>query len=343
MTMAGALINITDAGRAALVAPGNTGTDAHRIVEIGLSTGPFDATDRTLRKLPNELKRITTFGGDNVAADTIHVTLRDDTPDQYKLYGLGLYLENGVLFGVYCQKAEDGPIMEKSPAALLLLSADMQFVTIDAAQLVFGDATFTNPPATTERQGVVELATNAETIAGTDAQRAVTPAGLAATIGRAIAGKSDKGHKHEIPDIDGLQSALDTRLGTNARAYSAGRLFFGGADCLFNWHGLGGQPQWVWGGNSPDNMYVWNPSNFSVNYANSANACNWANAAGSVNGVGNPATAGAQCQKSDRAHYFGTVNGQVHLPDPWCIDGLEDPMNARFGEIRIYGCWYRNQ
>ncbi|MFM0185028.1 phage tail protein [Paraburkholderia nemoris] len=178
--MAGALINITDAGRAALVAPGNTGSNAHRIVEIGLSTGLFDATDRTLRKLPNELKRITTFGGDNVAADTIHVTLRDDTPDQYKLYGLGLYLENGVLFGVYCQKAEDGPIMEKAPAALLLLSADMQFVTIDAAQLVFGNASFTNPPATTERQGVIELATQAEVNTGADDSRAITPKTAAA-------------------------------------------------------------------------------------------------------------------------------------------------------------------
>uniref|UniRef100_UPI0038BA76F5 hypothetical protein n=1 Tax=Paraburkholderia nemoris TaxID=2793076 RepID=UPI0038BA76F5 len=178
--MAGALINITDAGRAALVAPGNTGTNAHRIFEIGLSTALFDATDRTLKKLPNELKRITTFGGDNVAADTIHVTLRDDTPDQYKLYGLGLYLENGVLFGVYCQKAEDGPIMEKSPAALLLLSADMQFVTIDAAQLVFGNASFTNPPATIERQGVVELATQDEVNAGADNSRAITPKTAAA-------------------------------------------------------------------------------------------------------------------------------------------------------------------
>ncbi|MFM0642062.1 phage tail protein [Paraburkholderia metrosideri] len=178
--MAGSLINITDAGRAALVAPGNAGTNAHKIVEIGLSTAVFDATDRTLKKLPNELKRIATFAGENVAFDTIHVTLRDDTSDQYKLYGLGLYLENGVLFGVYCQNAADGPIMEKSPAALLLLSADMQFTTIDATKLVFGDASFTNPPATTERQGVVELATQAEVNAGTDDLRAITPKTAAA-------------------------------------------------------------------------------------------------------------------------------------------------------------------
>lgn len=37
-----------------------------------------------------------------------------------------------------------------------------------------------------------------------------------------------------------------------------------------HWNGQGGQPTWLWGGNDASNMYVWNPSNFSVNYANSA-------------------------------------------------------------------------
>jgi hypothetical protein len=38
----------------------------------------------------------------------------------------------------------------------------------------------------------------------------------------------------------------------------------------FHWSGQGGQPYWLWGGNSVEDMYVYNPSNFSVNYANSA-------------------------------------------------------------------------
>lgn len=177
-------ILITDAGRAALVAPGNGGTSAHQVAEIGLANAPFVA-DKGLTKLPNELKRITTFGGANIAPDTIHATLKDDTADQYSLYGFGLYLENGVLLAAYGQAT---PIMEKSPAALLLLSTDMQFATIDATQLVFGDASFLNPPATTERQGVVELATQAEVDAGTDDTRAVTPktvAGKYAPLARA--------------------------------------------------------------------------------------------------------------------------------------------------------------
>lgn len=38
----------------------------------------------------------------------------------------------------------------------------------------------------------------------------------------------------------------------------------------FNWSGQNGQPTWLWGGNDGTNMYAYNPSNFSVNYANNA-------------------------------------------------------------------------
>lgn len=43
-----------------------------------------------------------------------------------------------------------------------------------------------------------------------------------------------------------------------------------GTAMTFNWSGQGGQPTWLWGGNDGTNHYVYNPSNFSVNYANSA-------------------------------------------------------------------------
>ena len=36
------------------------------------------------------------------------------------------------------------------------------------------------------------------------------------------------------------------------------------------WMGQSGQPNWLWGCNDGGNMYVWNPSNFSVKYATSA-------------------------------------------------------------------------
>ncbi|WP_269503734.1 phage tail protein [Burkholderia sp. IMCC1007] len=169
--MAGNLIQITDAGRAALVAAGNTGTAAHKVTQIGLGTATFTYKP-DMKALPNELKRITTFGGDTVAKDTIHLVIQDDTADQYKLYAFGLYLDNGVLFGVYVQK---DPILEKAAASMLLLAADTVFKTIDVTKLEFGPATFLNPPATTERQGVIEIATQAEVDAGTDSTRALTP------------------------------------------------------------------------------------------------------------------------------------------------------------------------
>ena len=40
-----------------------------------------------------------------------------------------------------------------------------------------------------------------------------------------------------------------------------------GAEMTFNWAGQGGQPSWLWGGNDGANHYVYNPSNFNVNYA----------------------------------------------------------------------------
>ena len=38
----------------------------------------------------------------------------------------------------------------------------------------------------------------------------------------------------------------------------------------FHWNGQNGQPAWLWGGNEAGHMYVYNPSNFKVSYANNA-------------------------------------------------------------------------
>lgn len=38
----------------------------------------------------------------------------------------------------------------------------------------------------------------------------------------------------------------------------------------FFWQGQDGQPQWVWGGSDGENMYVYNPANFSVKHAATA-------------------------------------------------------------------------
>jgi hypothetical protein len=58
---------------------------------------------------------------------------------------------------------------------------------VGAINEVKAGATGSPPAATTTQAGVVELATNAEAVTGTDAVRAVTPSGVAS----AIAGKAD--------------------------------------------------------------------------------------------------------------------------------------------------------
>ncbi|MEE9923967.1 MAG: hypothetical protein PBV01_11460 [Brucella anthropi] len=65
----------------------------------------------------------------------------------------------------------------------------------------------------------------------------------------------------------------NTRLGASAFPRRSD-----GAPIQFQWSGQGGQPTWVWGGTGAEGdagIYrVWNPANFSVNWANSAGNAN---------------------------------------------------------------------
>lgn len=68
-----------------------------------------------------------------------------------------------------------------------------------------------------------------------------------------------------------------------------------GVPMTFNWSGQGGQPTWLWGGNDGINMYVYNPSNFSVAFATNATHANHADdAISAVNSLfaGNAANGG---------------------------------------------------
>jgi microcystin-dependent protein len=176
--MPGLQIITTKAGRAALVNAEHNGTAPLTIAEIGITAAVFTA-DGDMTALPGEIKRIRTISGEVVAADTMHVTIRDDGSDTYTVRGIGYWLSNGVLLGVYSQPE---PILQKSTQSMMLLAADTVFTTLSATSLTFGDANFTNPPASTERQGVIELATIGETQTGTDAVRAITPVTLSARI-----------------------------------------------------------------------------------------------------------------------------------------------------------------
>ena len=57
----------------------------------------------------------------------------------------------------------------------------------------------------------------------------------------------------------------------------------------FNWAGKDGQPTWLWGGENGSDMYVYNPSNFSVNKAKTADSATTATKVGTTT-VGNTTT-----------------------------------------------------
>jgi len=176
-------ITITDAGRAEVINATNTGTGPVAIAEIGLGTGQYEpAPEQTA--LTAETKRLATIAGQVVSADTIHVTIKDETGDAYTVNEIGLFTDSGTLFAVYSDPVN--PIAQKAGASALLLAVDIVLGTLDANSLTFGDTSFSNPPASETVAGVVALASNAETQAGTDNARAITPAGLQSRVTQSI-------------------------------------------------------------------------------------------------------------------------------------------------------------
>ena len=88
-----------------------------------------------------------------------------------------------------------------------------------------------------------------------------------------LSGKSDTGHTHTKSQITDFPTSLPANGGTADTATTAAKLGRGGdtgVPMIFHWSGQGGQPSWLWGGNDGSNMYVYNPSNFSVNTATTA-------------------------------------------------------------------------
>jgi len=167
------IIQVTNAGRAALVAAQTAGTNAVTIAQVGLSASATVVPSATTAALPGEHRRIATVRGAAVSADTIHMIVVDASAAAYDVRAFALYLADGTLFAIYGQA---GVILSKAAPAIFLLAIDVKFEDIDAASITFGDANFLNPPATIDTAGVLEIATNAEADAGVDAQRAITPA-----------------------------------------------------------------------------------------------------------------------------------------------------------------------
>jgi hypothetical protein len=169
--MSAYIMTLTQAGLAALVNV-QTGTIGPvEITEIGLTDTQF-VTASTLEALPGEIKRLDVMG-DTLGDDVIHVEALDTTSDAYGYTGFALYTSTGLLFAVYGQA---DVIAQKAAGSASHIAVDIQMAQAQAGAITFGDTNFLNPPATTESQGVVELATLAEAKAGKDDLRVLTPA-----------------------------------------------------------------------------------------------------------------------------------------------------------------------
>jgi microcystin-dependent protein len=233
----GALIlSVTDAGLAALRNAQGDGTNAVRVAYATVTATAFTPG----QAVPDEIKRIATIAGGATAPDTIHVTISDASKDVYTVRGFGFYLADGTLFASYGQAEV---IVEKSAGAVMMLACDVQFTTVSASQIVFGDTTFVNPAATPDTLGVVKLATDEDAKAGRDTQKALVPANLLATLNArfgagaptdftkrllAIATGADfltaigptfppAKHTHGMDDITGLVALLAAKLDARAR------------------------------------------------------------------------------------------------------------------------------
>lgn len=197
------LLRITDAGRQALVNAENTGTMPITIDKIAIGRAKYNTADNQTA-LHDEIKRLSTFGGGAVADDVIHISIFDDSNEEYPLGEFALITNTGVFFAV-CSIANEY-IMTKNSAGILLLSADIKVSTVNAGDIIFDGINFVLPPGTTETAGLLRLADIEETIEGENSSKAVTPEGLQAKLDSVLP------EKLNIADLDNHPTIVRLRL-----------------------------------------------------------------------------------------------------------------------------------
>ena len=204
-------IIITTAGLNALVNAQNTGASNVVIASLGVSPTQIAATAATAA-IPGEVKRIAGVSGQVVADDQIYISAGDQTEDTYTVRTIGLYLNTGVLFGVYSQAA---PLLEKAAPAMAVLEAAIKLSAPQANVIEFTGGGWLNPQASETVQGVLKLAPVDEAVLGADHSKAVTPKGLKAAtsammaaiqatfdqIAQTLAGKANTVHQHAAGDV----------------------------------------------------------------------------------------------------------------------------------------------
>ncbi|HFZ7859781.1 TPA: phage tail protein [Salmonella enterica subsp. enterica serovar Potsdam] len=199
------IFTITDAGRQAIINASNTGTEKVEIKSVGIGSSYY-ITSPEQTDIHDEIKRITSIGGAVISPDTIHVSAKDDSPDEYVVHTVGLYTDKNILFAVYSRRM---PIINKSSATVMLISSDITFKSLDTANITFGDVVFINPPASESVVGVSRFATAEEVEEGLDPAIAVSA--------KRLKGELDKKANLDSPDLTGTPTAPTTAESDNSQ------------------------------------------------------------------------------------------------------------------------------
>lgn len=121
-------------------------------------------------------------------SDTFRFTVQDKSDAEYVCHRVRVYDTDSVVIAESYRRTVVGggtadPFFTKHAASEMLVGFELHFEGMTVRDYFnVGDVTFNLDSATTETEGVIELATEAEAKAGTDAKRAITPKTLKAKL-----------------------------------------------------------------------------------------------------------------------------------------------------------------
>ena len=162
---------ITTAGQAAIAQAGSLGPVVISKIAIGSGTWSTAPTPAATA-LNTQIKQLDPSGSETPSPGIIHITATDNSTDVYNVYEMGLYTSTGILFAI---AGGTTLFLNKASGSSALFSIDLAITNVPSGSVVIGDAGFAYPPATETTQGVAEIATSAEVVAGLDDTRIVTP------------------------------------------------------------------------------------------------------------------------------------------------------------------------
>jgi hypothetical protein len=215
-------------------------------------------------------------------SNALYLTLTDDTANNINTYIL-FARGNGSNQNVYTSSSKltynpyNGTINASNVTVTGTFTGSLTGTASNASQLsgysaATGTATTMNTVVLRDINGYIYANRLSQALA---VDNPATIATVMVTNGDSYLQKADL--SYFIGKLNGTASSLTAGAATlAAKASTLAANGGNGTAMTFNWSGQGGQPSWLWGGNDGVNMYVYNPSNFSVNYATSA---------GSVSGI----------------------------------------------------------